>query len=136
LRSGAKYAPRWTLNDSSTNLASELNVGEKSGTPCCAHNRQLVSTLSHSTKNILQALRGGADVVEMGLKANNLIQVAKGWRIVDRNLEKIYNLTMNLLAYSKEREPRLEPVNPKALIDECVELIAKALNGCGFSQST
>ena len=40
-------------------------------------------------------------------------QAAKGWRIVDRNLDKIYNLTMNLLAYSKPREPQLELVNPQ-----------------------
>src|SRR5204863_1041834 len=79
------------------------------------------AALSHSIKNILQALRGGADVVEMGLKANNVPQLSKGWRVVDRNMEKIYNLTMNLLAYSKHREPKLELVNPKKLLDECVE---------------
>ncbi len=35
---------------------------------------------------------GGADVVEMGLRSANVTQATKGWRIVDRNLEKIYNL--------------------------------------------
>ena len=92
---------------------------------------ETTAALSHSIKNILQALRGGADVVEMGLRASNLNQANKGWRIVDRNLEKIYNLTMNLLAYSKEREPRLEMVNPRKLIDECVELTATAANDKG-----
>jgi len=85
---------------------------------------ETTAALSHSIKNILQALRGGADVVEMGLKAGNLQQIGKGWGIVDRNLEKIYNLTMNLLAYSRPREPRLEQVNPRRIIDDCVELIA------------
>lgn len=92
---------------------------------------ETTAALSHSIKNILQALRGGADVVEMGLRASNLVQASKGWSIVERNLEKIYNLTLNLLAYSKEREPRLEMVNPKALVDECVELIATAANNRG-----
>ena len=68
---------------------------------------ETTAALSHSIKNILQALRGGADVVEIGLRGANLAQVTKGWRIVDRNLEKIYNLTMNLLAYSKPRNPTL-----------------------------
>src|SRR3954452_17353601 len=67
----------------------------------------------------------------MGLKANNVPQSQKGWRIVDRNLEKIYNLTMNLLAYSKPREPMLEMINPKVLIDECLELIAPTANEKG-----
>jgi signal transduction histidine kinase/pSer/pThr/pTyr-binding forkhead associated (FHA) protein len=92
---------------------------------------ETTAALSHSIKNILQALRGGADVVEMGLKSNNLPQSTKGWRIVDRNLEKIYNLTMNLLAYSKPREPQLELVNPKKLIEECLELIAAQANEKG-----
>jgi signal transduction histidine kinase/pSer/pThr/pTyr-binding forkhead associated (FHA) protein len=92
---------------------------------------ETTAALSHSIKNILQALRGGADVVEMGLRNNNTPQLTKGWRVVDRNLEKIYNLTMNLLAYSKEREPKLEFVNPKKLLEECVELIAPAANDKG-----
>ena len=92
---------------------------------------ETTAALSHSIKNILQALRGGADVVEMGFKGSNLTQAHKGWRIVDRNLEKIYNLTMNLLAYSKPREPQLEPINPRVLVNECLELIAAAANEKG-----
>ncbi|HVT90347.1 MAG TPA: ATP-binding protein [Tepidisphaeraceae bacterium] len=85
---------------------------------------ETTAALSHSIKNILQALHGGADVVEMGYKANNLPQSQKGWRIVQRNLDRIYGLTSNLLAYSKPREPQLEMVNPKGLINDCIELIA------------
>jgi two-component system, NtrC family, sensor kinase len=92
---------------------------------------ETTAALSHSIKNILQALRGGADVVELGLRGNNVNQATKGWRIVDRNLEKIYSLTMNLLAYSKPREPKLEPVYPKKLIDDCLELIAPMANQKG-----
>ena len=92
---------------------------------------ETTAALSHSIKNILQALRGGADVVEMGLRGSNLVQASKGWRIVDRNLDKIYNLTLNLLAYSRPREPKLEMMNPKALINDCLELIAAAANQKG-----
>ncbi len=92
---------------------------------------ETTAALSHSIKNILQALRGGADVVEMGFRANNLPQANKGWRIVDRNLTKIYNLTMNLLAYSRPREPLLEMVNPKLLIEDCLELVSAAANEKG-----
>ena len=89
---------------------------------------ETTAALSHSIKNILQALRGGADVVEMGLKATNMNQTGKGWRIVSRNLERIYNLTLNLLAYSKEREPRLELVNINSIAKECLELLAPLAN--------
>lgn len=92
---------------------------------------ETVAALSHSIKNILQALRGGADVVEMGLRSSNLNQLSKGWRVVDRNLEKIYNLTMNLLAYSKDRQPQLDLVNVRQLINDCLELIAPMANEKG-----
>ena len=92
---------------------------------------ETTAALSHSIKNILQALRGGADVVEMGFRSNNLPQATKGWRIVDRNLDKIYNLTLNLLAYSRPREPRLEMVNPRTIINECLELVAAVANERG-----
>ena len=85
---------------------------------------ETTAALSHSIKNILQGLRGGADIVEMGFKRGNTDQARKGWGVVDRNLEKIYNLTMNLLAYSKPREPHRELVHPATLIDECLELVA------------
>ncbi len=92
---------------------------------------ETTAALSHSIKNILQALRGGADLVEMGFKSSNLVQAGKGWRIVDRNLDKIFNLTMNLLAYSRPREPRMEQMNPRKLIEECLELVAAAANEKG-----
>jgi signal transduction histidine kinase len=92
---------------------------------------ETTAALSHSIKNILQALRGGADVVEMGIRGNNLVQVSKGWRVAERNLQKIYNLTMNLLAYSKPREPRKEMINPRVLVNDCVELIAPGANEKG-----
>ncbi|MEA2707435.1 MAG: hypothetical protein QOF78_36 [Phycisphaerales bacterium] len=92
---------------------------------------ETTAALSHSIKNILQALRGGADVVEMGIRGNNLTQVSKGWRVAERNLQKIYNLTMNLLAYSRPREPRKEMVNPRVFINDCIELIATGANEKG-----
>ncbi len=85
---------------------------------------ETTAALSHSIKNILQALRGGADVVEMGFRGNNVQQAKKGWTVVERNLDRIYGLTMNLLAYSRPREPDFTLVNPRKMIDDCLELIA------------
>ncbi len=84
---------------------------------------QTVASLSHSIKNILQGLRGGADVVELGLKKQNIKVVGNGWDIVSRNLERIYELTMNMLAYSKQRRPEFELTNLPPLLDEVVALV-------------
>lgn len=84
---------------------------------------ETVAYLSHHIKNILQGLRGGADVVEMALKSSNTATAQKGWGIVGRNLDRIYSLTMNMLAFSKQREPHLEEVDLNALIQDVLDLI-------------
>ncbi len=84
---------------------------------------QTVASLSHSIKNILQGLRGGADVVELGLRKQNLKVIASGWEIATRNLERIFGLTMNMLTYSKQRSPELERVSVPKLLDEIVSLV-------------
>lgn len=83
---------------------------------------ETVAALSHYIKNILQGMRAGADVVDMGLARQQLGTIDQGWQIVQRNLDKILNLTMNMLAYSKEREPRLQMAQLNKIVREIVEL--------------
>jgi signal transduction histidine kinase len=90
---------------------------------------QTVASLSHSIKNILQGMRGGADVVELGFKKNSMKVVQGGWQIVSRNLERIYELTMNMLAYSKQRKPELEMTNVQSLLEEIVALVQMQFDG-------
>ena len=84
---------------------------------------QTVASLSHSIKNILQGLRGGADLVEMGFRKNNESAVRNGWSIVQRNLDRIYELTMNMLAYSKQRKPELEMANLRQILKDVAGLV-------------
>ncbi|MEE9211416.1 MAG: ATP-binding protein [Phycisphaeraceae bacterium] len=86
---------------------------------------ETVASLSHSIKNILQGLRGGADVVELGLRKGSLKVVHGGWQIVARNLARIYELTMNMLAFSTQRRPERELTNLPKLLQECVALVQK-----------
>lgn len=86
---------------------------------------QTVASLSHSIKNILQGMRGGADVVELGLRKQNMGVVNSGWEIVSRNLERIYELTMNMLAYSKQRRPEIEMENLVPQLEEVAALVSK-----------
>lgn len=86
---------------------------------------QTVASLSHSIKNILQGMRGGADVVELGLRKNNMDLTRGGWEIVARNVERIYELVMNMLAYSKQRKPELELTNLDQLLGEVAGLVQK-----------
>ncbi|MGE3108433.1 MAG: ATP-binding protein [Phycisphaerales bacterium] len=84
---------------------------------------QTVASLSHSIKNILQGLRGGADVVEMGLKKDDLKVARGGWAILKRNLDRIMSLSMNMLAFSRQRTMEVELVKVGPLLDECTQLL-------------
>jgi two-component system NtrC family sensor kinase len=86
---------------------------------------ETVAYLSHYIKNILQGMRSGADVVERGLKKRDLGTTAQGWRIVERNLDRSYNLMLNMLAFSKERQPRLEPLQINRIVEDVVELVQR-----------
>ncbi|MCE9589392.1 MAG: GAF domain-containing protein [Planctomycetes bacterium] len=86
---------------------------------------ETVASLSHSTKNILQGMRGGADLVELGLKKQNMKVVQSGWDIVARNLDRIFSLTLNMLAYSKQRKPEVEMTSLPKLLEEIVTLVQR-----------
>ncbi len=84
---------------------------------------ETVASLSHSIKNILQGLRGGADVVEMGLKREDLKVARGGWPILKRNLDRIIGLTTNMLAYSRPRTLELELTKVGPLLEDCASLM-------------
>lgn len=85
---------------------------------------EAVAFMSHHIKNLLQALSAGIDVVEMGLDRNNIDKAKKSWPVVRRNIGRVNELMLNMLAYSKDREPLLENVNLNHVISECIELQA------------
>lgn len=87
---------------------------------------ETVASLSHSIKNILQGLRGGADVVEMGLKKEDLSVAKGGWAILKRNLDRIVNLTLNMLTFSRQRQVEIELSSLNALAEECSSLLQGA----------
>ncbi len=86
---------------------------------------ETVASLSHSIKNILQGLRGGADVVEIGLNKSDLAISKNGWGILRRNLDRIASLTMNMLAFGRKLELELELTRLGKVVEDCAELLEK-----------
>jgi two-component system, NtrC family, sensor kinase len=84
---------------------------------------QTIATLSHHIKNILQGIRGGSYLIEMGLKDHDEDITRKGWNIVERNQNRISALVMDMLTFSKEREPDLMTANINTVVAEVVELM-------------
>lgn len=86
---------------------------------------QTIATLSHHIKNILQGIKGGGYLVDMGLEEEDLGVLRKGWEIVGRNQAKISSLVMDMLSFSKEREPDPVPSDLAALVGDIVETVAQ-----------
>tara|TARA_R110002049_G_scaffold285698_4_gene467133 strand:+ start:320206 stop:321963 length:1758 start_codon:yes stop_codon:yes gene_type:complete len=84
---------------------------------------QTIATLSHHVKNILQGIRGGSYLIEAGLERNDTSAVRRGWTIVDRNQERISNLVMDMLTFSKEREPDRVEADLNETVRDVVELM-------------
>jgi signal transduction histidine kinase len=100
---------------------------------------QTIASLSHHIKNILQGVRGGSYLIEMGMKdhakasrddnidveaAKKAVDIMrKGWNIVEKNQERISTLVMDMLTFSKDREPMAEPANLNEVTADVVELM-------------
>jgi len=84
---------------------------------------QTVATLSHHIKNILQGIRGGSYLIELGLAEHDEEVVAKGWNIVEKNQQKISSLVMDMLTFSKERKPEVATANINQTVGEVMELM-------------
>ncbi len=85
---------------------------------------QTIAALSHHIKNILQGLRSGSDILKMGLKDKNDKLIEQGWRIAEKNQAKIFDLVMDMLNYSKERIPAVEPTDLNEVVQDIYELLA------------
>jgi len=84
---------------------------------------QTIAVLSHHIKNILQGIRGGSYLIEMGLTEHDEAIIRRGWNIVEKNQGKISALVMDMLTFSKEREPDLRPANLNRVVSDVVELL-------------
>jgi signal transduction histidine kinase len=84
---------------------------------------QTIAGLSHHVKNILQGIQGGSYLIEEGLNSAQPDVVRKGWRIVEKNQEKISRLVLDMLTFSKERRPDIVAADLNQVIQEIVDLM-------------
>jgi signal transduction histidine kinase len=94
---------------------------------------QTIATLSHHIKNILQGIRGGSYLIDLGLNEKDETIVRRGWTIVEKNQSKIYHMVMDMLSFSKDREPALEPSDLNETVGDVVELMQSRAGELGVA---
>jgi len=78
----------------------------------------LISSISHGIKGMLTSLDGGIYLVNSGLEKDNQARVKQGWEMVQRNVERIRGMVLNILYYAKKRDPNWETIAVATLADE------------------
>jgi signal transduction histidine kinase len=92
---------------------------------------QTVADLAHAIKNIAGGLKGGMFVLEKGIELDRKQYLLQGWEMVKGNVEKITNMALDLLNYSKEREPDYLLTDPNQPALEVTGLMQPRARECG-----
>jgi signal transduction histidine kinase len=84
---------------------------------------ETVAGLAHYIKNIVNGLSGGAFIINKEMKKIDNEKLSTGWEMVNKNIDKISDLTLSMLAYSKDRKPDYKLSSINHLIQDIVELV-------------
>jgi PAS domain S-box-containing protein len=84
---------------------------------------QTVAGMAHCIKNILHGLKGGSYMIDVGLARDDREKLQSGWRMVQRNINRTSDLVLDLLSYSKEREPDYAPCDPNEVVQDVCDLV-------------
>ena len=84
---------------------------------------QTVAGMAHGVKNILHGFKGGSYLMEVGFKKGDNDKLKAGWEMIQKNIKHTSELVMDLLSYSKVREPEYEPCNPNEIADDVCQVL-------------
>ncbi len=79
--------------------------------------------LSHTIKNIAGALKGGIYVLGRGIEDDNREYLQRGWEMVRGNVDKIKNLSLDLLNFGKSEAIRRIETDPLVPVREALSLL-------------
>jgi len=83
---------------------------------------QTLAGISHHIKNILTGLKGGLSITEISIKNRDWEILNDGWQMLKRNISRISNLVMDMLDFSKEKEPVKAETDINELINDACEI--------------
>jgi PAS domain S-box-containing protein len=84
---------------------------------------QTVAGMAHCIKNILHGFKGGSYLVNIGIDRDNTDKLKTGWQTIQRNIQRTSDLVLDLLSYSKEREPEYENCFPNEIAADVCDLL-------------
>ncbi|MFC1530520.1 PAS domain-containing protein [Gemmatimonadota bacterium] len=83
----------------------------------------LIGSVSHGLKGLLNGLAGGMYLVDTGMTKGDEGRIERGWKTVQRNVNRIRSMVSDILYYAKDRVPMLEPLSPVDIAEEVLASI-------------
>jgi signal transduction histidine kinase len=83
---------------------------------------ETIAGLSHCIKNIAQALRGSSYIIRRAIDSNNLRDIKTAWEILDRHIEGLANLSLDVLSYEPLTQKQSKGVMLNEMVRHVVEL--------------
>ena len=93
---------------------------------------QTVAGLSHAIKNITGGLKGGAFVLEKGIELSDQKYLMQGWEMIKGNVDKITNLSLDLLNYAKATDLNIQACDPRQPAQEVIDLMRPRAQALGI----
>ncbi|MCF8112240.1 MAG: response regulator [Desulfotignum sp.] len=84
---------------------------------------QTIAGMSHVIKNIAGGLKGSSFILEQGIENENREYLVKGWEMMKKNIDKITNLSLDLLNYAKTTRLEFTPCHPDDPVKEIKALL-------------
>jgi signal transduction histidine kinase len=88
---------------------------------------QISLKISHSIKNILQLVSGSAEVIDFGLRTNEIHRVKRSWNIMKPNVDRVKKFMLDMLDFSRERHLELGPCKFNAVVQSAIESLSSQL---------
>ncbi len=85
---------------------------------------ETVATIAHAVKNIVTGLKGGMYVLQKGIELDEKPYLRQGWDMIRGNMDKIRDLALDLLRFSKDRRPDYDLCDPNIPAREVYHLMS------------
>ncbi|MEW6201581.1 MAG: HAMP domain-containing sensor histidine kinase [bacterium] len=94
---------------------------------------EAIASILHGAKNVLNALKGGSYMIKTGLAKNELELVREGWTVAQTGVDRIADLTSDMLNFTRELEysPVLSSINE--IVSEICDALAQQAKDVGVT---
>jgi PAS domain S-box-containing protein len=83
---------------------------------------ETVAQLAHGIKNVLAGLQGGMYALRTGTRRGSQERIERGWRALERNVERITEMVKGFLSLSRGHVPNVKLTAPGDVAEEVHEL--------------